>query len=349
MSGTSLDGLDIAFIRFTHTAHRSWTFEIQHAETYAYPMVLQEALAEGHTLSGEALAHLDVQLGTWMGNQVSAFIRKYGAKPGLIASHGHTIFHQPEKGLSLQIGNPHHLAAISRIPVIADFRQGDVALGGQGAPLVPIGDALLFDAYHSCINLGGFSNISLQVDGIRKAFDICPCNMPLNAWANRLGMPYDSFGGTARKGNILEDLLRDWNALSFYDRQGPKSLGKEWYERSFAPLASAYVDRPQDVLRTLIAHISEQISAQFVRINDEGPIRHLVTGGGAHNAFLLEEIQAKLPVKHSLILPDAQLIDYKEALIFGFMGLLRQLGKINILSSVTGASQDSCGGIIFMP
>lgn len=349
MSGTSLDGLDMTYCRF-EKKEEGWVFKILKAETKAYPSPLQKSLSLAHHGTSESLHLLDIELGRWMGKQCKAFLED-GPHPLLIASHGHTIFHQPEKGLSLQIGNPHFLSKITNCPVVADFRQGDVALKGQGAPLVPLGDKLLFPSFAACLNLGGFSNISADWDGERKAFDISPCNIPLNELAARLGMAYDHQGREAARGHVIPELLKQLNDLSWYQKSPPKSLGREWYEESFRPILSPYLDGRKDIrdlLCTLIEHIAYQIAEVLKKIIlTEGSC--LATGGGTLNNFLMRKLKERLPGHISIIEPAREVINFKEALIFAFLGLLRWLGLPNILSSVTGAQRDSCSGVIYLP
>jgi anhydro-N-acetylmuramic acid kinase len=349
MSGTSLDGLDLAYCSFFEKDGR-WNYQFIKTETRAYPSKLIEELRIAHRKSAEDLHYMDIELGQWMGNACLDFLAGMNP-PHLIASHGHTILHQPEKGLSLQIGNPHFISAINKLPVVADFRQADVALGGQGAPLVPIGDRFLFSNYQACLNLGGFSNISVERNGIREAFDISPCNMPLNELAGRLGLAYDPNGNEAQKGQLIPELLQKLNTLNWYQQQGPKSLGREWYELEFKPIFEEYLkqtDQIHNVLNTLTSHIGMQIAREIERLlPGEGTC--LVTGGGAFNAFLLTKIKDHLPYSIQLVVPDPEVVSFKEAMVFGLLGLLRFLEIPNTLASVTGAKRDACTGAIYLP
>lgn len=349
MSGTSLDGLDIALCQFSETD----AFEILYAQTVPYSAQWQARLKALPQADGLTLALTDREFGTYLGQAVKRFCQKYQVRPQYVASHGHTIFHQPDKALTVQIGHGAAIAAACGLPVICDFRSLDVALGGQGAPLVPIGDALLFEQYTFCLNLGGIANISFQqqTGSKRVAFDICPVNMVLNAWAELLGNAYDKNGVWAAEGQVNADLLAKLNALDFYKQSYPKSLGREWVETTILPLLKAAHLSEKDVLATFSQHIADQIAA-VVQTADVAPMAApktmLVTGGGAFNQHLIEQIQKNLAGHTQLIIPNEKLINYKEALIFAFLGKRRIEGKVNCLRSVTGASADSVGGAVYL-
>ncbi|NNK87204.1 MAG: anhydro-N-acetylmuramic acid kinase, partial [Flavobacteriaceae bacterium] len=259
-----------------------------------------------------------------------------------ICSHGHTIFHQPEQGITLQIGNLPKIAELFNCRVVCDFRTQDVKLGGQGAPLVPIGDRLLFGDHDICLNLGGFSNVSFERDNKRIAFDICPVNSILNKLARQMNLAYDDRGRIARMGSVHKDMLNDLNGLEFYSIPPPKSLGMEWVEQHLVPIIQKYDCSIEDKLRTFVEHIATQIAAQLNPLNKRDI---LVTGGGAYNQFLLERIKACNSA--DIVLPSNDLIDFKEALIFGFLGVLRLRNESNCLSSVTGAQKDHSSGLIY--
>ncbi|AFL83803.1 molecular chaperone [Belliella baltica DSM 15883] len=341
MSGTSGDGLDIAYCQFTKSAQ--WTFKIVEAETVAFPSALENQLKNSHQLSGLELHLLDVAFGKWMGEESKKFVAKHQIQVEAIASHGHTVFHQPEKGLSLQIGNGWALHAASGLPVINDFRMLDVQLGGQGAPLVPIGDMLLFDVYDYCINLGGIANISLDAAGQRTAFDVCPFNLLLNHYAQQKGMPYDKGGVLASSGVLFPEILRELNEIPFYHKRGAKSLGREDLA-VFYDILEKYPNVPiEDKLHTLIIHYVYQIK----KVIPNATGKMLVTGGGAYNSYFMKELSKALGENLDIPKADPILIDFKEALIFAFLGVLRLRNENNCLASVTGASRDSCGGVIY--
>ncbi|MDX2443083.1 MAG: anhydro-N-acetylmuramic acid kinase [Bacteroidales bacterium] len=340
MSGTSLDGLDIVLCTFKLRAS-SWKFSIDKANTIAYSMDWKEKLIQAPKLDGLSLIRLHKAYGRYLGAKVNEFLDDDSDTIDLIASHGHTIFHEPVKKVTFQLGDGNSIAAKTKLTTISDFRSLDVALGGQGAPLVPIGDKLLFANFDFCLNLGGFSNISYNSEGFRVAYDSSPANIVLNYLMNTLGKEYDRNGETGRKGKLHTDLFDRLNQLPYYSESPPKSLGREWMEKEFIPVLDQFSFSIEDKLRTVYEHIAFQI-CQPIQAFQEGTI--LVTGGGAHNTFLIEKLREK--TKHKIILPENQIIDYKEAIIFAFLGVLSFLGEINCLSSVTGASRDNIGGSI---
>ena len=340
MSGTSLDGLDIAYCRFDYTD--KWNFELLASHTYPYPSEWKEKLSRLEQKSAWEYAQANVDLGHYFGKKVNEFKQQYGVeKLDFVSSHGHTIFHRPDIGITTQIGDIDSIAAETGNLVVGNFRTFDVALGGQGAPLVPIGDQLLFADYDGCLNLGGFSNISFHKNGKRLAFDISPCNMILNLLANQMGMDYDRDGLVAKGGTMIEELFEKLNSLEYYSRKAPKSLGKEWLVEELLPLIPSHIPTA-DLLRTTTEHIGYQIAKV---INDEKLSNVMITGGGALNTFLIECISRHCP-HTKVVIPSKEVINYKEAIIFAFLGVLRISGTNNCLSSVTGAKADNCGGNI---
>ena len=342
MSGTSLDGVDIASCEFSISKNGKINYKIHGAETIAYTKDWKNKLTSAPLLSGLELKFLDIDYGNYLGGITKDFITRHRLEPHFIASHGHTVFHQPGRGITLQIGSGASIAAKTGLKVICDFRSLDVVLGGQGAPLVPIGDKLLFGEYEFCLNLGGFSNISMDDKKLRRiAFDICPVNMALNHYANKLGFEFDKNGEIAAKGLLNKKLLNALNSLDYYTKKHPKSLGREWFETSFLPLIDNHIPT-QDVLHTLTEHIAIQI-AMAVSEFPAGKI--LTTGGGAENTYLIKRIRKH--AKSKIVIPEKILVHYKEALVFALLGFLRSENKINTLASVTGARSNSIGGAIF--
>jgi len=339
MSGTSLDGVDIACCRFEYKAGK-WEYDIIDATTVEYSDVWKNRLANSMKSDAESLALLNVEYGHYLGKIANDFIIKGSFKPDIISSHGHTVFHQPEKKLTLQIGDGAAISAGTGIPTVCDFRSKDVALGGQGAPLVPVGDRMLFAEYDYCVNIGGIANISYEENGKRLAFDICPANMALNYLSEKLGQKYDEGGKTAASGKTDTNLLSELDSLEYYSLNPPKSLGKEWVFDSFISIIEKYSIPVEDMLNTVTEHIAGQISAKLQK-----PGKALITGGGANNTFLINRIKEKS--KTGIVIPDRTLIDYKEALIFAFMGVLRWRNEINVFSSVTGATKDHSGGAVY--
>lgn len=347
MSGTSGDGLDMAYCRFAYD--QKWYFNIIEATTAEFPEDLGKRLGQAHLISGEQLCLLDREFGTWMGEKVNEFCKTYQLGPDAVASHGHTVFHQPQKRLTTQIGCGWSLMQACGLPVINDFRTKDVLLGGQGAPLAPVGDHFLFEEYDFCLNLGGISNISMISKGQRKAFDTSPFNLLLNHFAAKKGFPYDDQGQLAKSGMIIPSLLERLNALPYYTHIGAKSLGREDIENSFLPLLESENNSDEDILATLVRHYAEQISKIVLSHTSKPTSKLLITGGGAYNSFFIDELSEKLGNEVFAIVPDKEIIDFKEALIFAFLGVLKLRKEANSLSSVTGASRNSCGGTLYEP
>ncbi len=343
MSGTSLDGVDICAVDF-YLKNKKWSFKIIKSDTFKYPTLFLELLNHSTQLKSENLLKLDVDLGKYYGQLIDDFINKHQLNIDFIGSHGHTVFHQPENGFTLQIGSGQEIANIIHLPVYCDFRSKDVSLGGQGAPLVPIGDELLFNMYDACFNFGGFSNVSFQQNNQRIAFDVCPFNMPLNILANQLNLPYDKNGDIAKSGELDIDLLEQLNQLNYYKKPAPKSLGSEWFVSEFYPLIEQSPISIKDKLHTVSVHIAQQLTSL---INSLDPNTILFTGGGTYNTFIIDLI--KQHCTKEIAIPSKEIIDYKEALIFGFLAVLKHNHQINVLKSVTGASKDSCSGVLFMP
>jgi len=343
MSGTSLDGLDMAYCTFYKKQDR-WSFDFHLGETISYSQEWKERLKGAMTLSGYDLSMLHVELGQLHGQWVREFISKNSiSEVDAICSHGHTIFHVPNLSLTLQIGSPAHIAAAAGVPVIADFRTKDVALGGQGAPLVPIGDALLFSKYAACLNLGGIANISFQEANQRIAGDLSICNILLNAIAAMEDKEYDEGGMLARNGKVIDSLVAKWNAIPFYKEALPKSLGREFFETYYKEDLLPNEHSVEDLMRTSVEHIAIQVSGF---IESKSISQTLVTGGGAFNEFLIERLRDLSNAE--IHIPSSEIIQFKEAIIFGFLGVLRLSGEVNTLSSVTGASKDSVGGAIWL-
>ncbi|MFP4023557.1 MAG: anhydro-N-acetylmuramic acid kinase [Thiohalospira sp.] len=341
MSGTSLDGLDIVLCQFSYT--KKWAFEIIKAKTFKYDQNWKDQLQSAEQLSGLQLLKLHKNYGRFIGKKIKQFLKDIKEKPCLIASHGHTIFHQPKNKITLQIGDGAEIASETGITTVSDFRSLDVALDGQGAPLVPIGDELLFNEYDYCLNIGGFANISTTIDHKRVAFDICPANIILNKLAHKLNKPFDKDGIFGKTGKMNSILLNQLNQVDFYQMPNPKSLGREWVEEVFIPVLAQQEIKTIDQISTLYEHISDQIT-KVISSNPEKKV--LITGGGAYNKYLLERIRAKTNTQ--IIIPSKNIVEYKEAIIFGLLGVLRFNRDINCLSSVTGAKKNSSSGVIHL-
>lgn len=338
MSGTSLDGLDIVYVEFEKNDH--YKFQIHFEETIEYSQDWKLKLQQSIELDPQNLDVLDSDYGIYLGEKVNEFImRKEIHRIDFIASHGHTVFHEPHKGITMQIGSGEELMRITQNKVVCDFRTQDVELGGQGAPLVPIGDELLFGDYDACINLGGFSNLSYDYKNRRIAYDICPVNSVLNFYSRQLGYPFDKSGHIARSGEVNIELLNELNSLEYYSRSYPKSLGIEWVNKEVFPLLNK-IDSTKDILRTFVEHCAIQISKSIENSNSA-----LFTGGGVFNTFLMERISAFTETQ--IVIPSKSIVEFKEALIFAFLGLRRLENQVNCLASVTGAKYDHSSGKIF--
>ena len=340
MSGTSVDGLDVCQATFT-LEDGKWSFQIDCARGYEYPDELKRKLGKDvQHMSAYAFVAFHSEYGRYLGQRVNEFMKEFGVKPDIIASHGSTVFHEPGKKIMCQIGDGAAIAAVTKVPTVSDFRRLDIMLGGQGAPLVPIGDNLLFGEYDYCLNIGGFSNISFREGEKRIAFDISPVNYVINRFTRSIGLEMDRDGEIASRGTVHQPLLEALNALDYYHRPYPKSLGREWVENNVFPLLDAAGLSLEDVLRTYYEHCAEQLARVTV------PGRSLlVTGGGAYNKFLIERMRELSGC--NIVIPEPAIIEYKEALIFAFLGVLYMMGEPSCLKSVTGAERDNIGGMLF--
>lgn len=342
MSGTSLDGVDLAHIQF-EINDTKWSYEIFECETISYTNEMISKLKSGINFSKNELSDLNLEYTKLLGTIISDFITKNNiSNMDAVCSHGHTILHQPQNGFTLQIGNLPEIAAFIQQKTVCDFRVQDVNLGGQGAPLVPIGDRILFSEYDFCLNLGGFSNISFEENKQRIAFDISPVNTVLNFYANTFGLEYDDKGEISASGNLNSELFEQLNQLEFYTKSFPKSLGFEFVKETILPILESYAIATEDKMRTFTEHIAFQIG-QILKTKSG---KLLVSGGGVYNDFLIDRMKAHLPTIE-IIIPDEKTIKFKEALIFALLGVLKLRNEINVLASVTGAKNDHCSGEIY--
>ena len=341
MSGTSLDGVDLAYIKFNHS--ENWTFEIFQSETVSYSEEWLAKLKNAIHFNPSELEELNVSYTKLLASIISDFISKHNlTEIDAVCSHGHTILHQPQNGFTLQIGNLPMIRDLVNQTIVCDFRVQDVQLGGQGAPLVPIGDELLFSEYDYCLNLGGFSNISFEENNQRIAFDISPVNTVLNFYANTFGLEYDDKGEISASGNLNSELLYELNQLEFYNKSFPKSLGFEFVKETVLPILENHTISTEDKMRTFTEHIAFQIG----KILQSKSGKLLVSGGGVYNDFLIGRMKAHLPTIE-IIIPDEKTIKFKEALIFALLGVLKLRNETNVLASVTGAKYDHSSGEIF--
>lgn len=347
MSGSSIDGLDIAYCRMEEVGGK-WSFEIEQAACIEFDEQWKQKLTNITNVSAKELLLNHTAFGYWMGKTIHQFIEEHNLahKVHLIASHGHTVFHEPALGMTFQLGDGASIAAETQLPVVSDLRNLDVALGGQGAPIVPIGDQLFWSDYHYFLNIGGISNLTIKSAEKFAAFDVCPANRILNLIANEMGMAYDKEGIEASKGNINDDLLNELNDLDYYQKPYPKSLSNEFGLDVVYAIIQKYALSNQDKLRTICEHIAYQIGESIVASE---PQKMMVTGGGAFNTFLMKLISEKLVTKNvEVVIPDSTLIQYKEALVMALLGTLRWREENNVLSTVTGASRSSVGGALWM-
>ena len=333
MSGTSLDGIDFATCSFQK--NENWDFTIEKCTTTKYTKLWKDTLQNLHTKDKENIAKINIEYGKHLGSLINDFLGEN--KVDFIASHGHTIFHNPDNNYTLQIGDGNAIAKTTKITTINDFRSLDISLNGQGAPLVPIGDLHLFSDYKYCINLGGFANISIKESKSITAFDVCPVNIVMNKLSQKLGKEYDVNGDFAKKGNLIPKLLETLNNLVFYHQRPPKSLGREWVEEFINPIL-ILTYKTEDILNTFCEHVAMQIGKHLI---DK---EVLFTGGGVYNQYLMSRIRNYSNAK--IIIPPRKIVDYKEALIFAFLGVLRNRNEVNCLKSATGAIRDNCGGVI---
>lgn len=341
MSGTSLDGVDLAHVKFSKKAN--WTFEILETRTVSYDKKWLVILKNALNFSSSELNQLNEEYTLLLSQIINNFISEYKiTNIDAVCNHGHTILHKPDLGYTLQIGNLSVLAQLIKQKVVCDFRVQDVLLGGQGAPLVPIGDKMLFSKFDYCLNLGGFSNISFDENDKRIAFDISPVNTVLNFYANTFNLSFDDKGNIAKSGNLNLELFSKLNDIEFYKLPYPKSLGIEFVKDVVFPMIEKFQIDFSDIMNTFVEHIAYQISRNIKKENSS----IFITGGGVYNEFLINRIKFYLP-NNEIIIPDQKTIEFKEALIFAFLGVLKLRNEINVLASVTGASKDHSSGIIF--
>lgn len=356
MSGSSLDGLDIAYCEFS-IENGQWSFNVIDTDVVVYPDEWIQEIKGLPVSSAMSLWQSHTALGHYFAAQVNAFIARHSlqGKVDLVASHGHTIFHFPDKKMTTQIGDGSAIAAVTDLPVVCDFRSGDIADGGQGTPIVPIGDRLLFADYRFCLNIGGIANISCKTGEPRGivAFDICAANQVLNSLANRLGKEYDDGGMLAAQGTVHTGLLQKLNELDFYRYDYPKSLDNGYSRELILPLIETFDISINDKLRTYTEHIAAQIAAHIKAIavkeslNFGSAEKMLATGGGAFNTFLIERMQQLADIE--VIVPAEELVKFKEAIVIALMGVLRLRNEVNVLKSVTGAKKDSVAGAVYRP
>lgn len=350
MSGSSMDGLDIVYCKFEEVGGR-WAYQILNTDCIEFSPEWKQKLQHITSISAKDLLLTHTAFGRWMGHAIRDFITKNALehKVHLIGSHGHTVFHEPGQGMTFQMGDGASIAAITQLPVVSDLRNMDVALGGQGAPIVPIGEKLLWNEYNYFLNIGGISNITIYQNGQHVAFDVCPANRVLNVLSNELGKLYDNKGLSASNGTVNEDLLFELNDLEYYKKPFPKSLANEYGSDVLFGIIQKYAIATEDKLCTVCEHIAFQIDA-VCETNSSGDMRRmLISGGGAFNDYLISRIRYYVSSKQiEVVIPDTDLIQYKEALIMALIAVLRWREEVNVLSSVSGATRNSIGGALWM-
>ncbi len=347
MSGTSMDGLDIAHVSLTEKEEGKWDYTINAGTTVPYGDRWRLRLSKLRHQNSMIFYKTDRFFGQFIGEHINDFLEENDLKADLIASHGHTVFHQPENNLTVQVGNGNSIYGVTGIPTVTDFRSLDVVLGGEGAPLVGIADKYLFGEFDMCLNLGGFANISADISGIRVAYDICPSNIVLNRIAREFDKEYDEDGAIAAKGAIDYDLLGELNEIEFYEMEPPKSLGREWISKNFWHIVRNSVAKKEDKMKTLCDHIAQQIGNNVYDLSsgDASAKRLFVTGGGAFNHTLIDHLKSHTDAE--VVVPDAMMVNYKESLAFALLGILRVQNKINVLANATGAKSNTVSGALY--
>lgn len=377
MSGSSLDGLDIAYAKMTwNTTQTEVVWQMHAAETLPFSAVWQDRLRDLPTADALAFARTHTYFGHYMAELVHIFLEKNkiaAADIDLISAHGHTIFHQPDRRFTTQIGCGAALAALTQCPVASDFRTQDIALNGEGTPLAPIADKYLFPNYDFYLNIGGIANISCNINGRFVAFDTGAANQILNRLANTIGLEYDKNGENARKGSLQPELLAALADLPYHAQPFPKSLSNQWVQGVVGELVAAFPANTNDKLHTITQHIADEIARSATmcapyllqnkkentgnniendfenNIKNDAQKTMLITGGGTLNVFLIEKIQAKiLPLGIKIIVPERDIINFKEALLMCVLGFLRVHKRTNTMASVTGALRDTIGGAVYL-
>ncbi|MBS3913010.1 MAG: anhydro-N-acetylmuramic acid kinase [Bacteroidetes bacterium] len=344
MSGTSMDGVDLCLAEISES-NGSWDYKILARETVPFEEKWRVRLSQLRYQNSEVYVKTDIFFGKYLGELVNNFLQKNNESAELVASHGHTVFHDPAGWITSQAGDGATLSATSGLPVVSNFRRADVALGGQGAPLVGIGDDIFFGEYDACLNLGGFCNISANIEGKRIAYDVAPCNIILNRLARDRGQKYDVNGQIAEAGEVIYPLLNDLNEIPFYKKSWPKSLGREWINKEFWYIVRDFDSEPlENRMKTLVMHIAQQVANTIDHLfgeNGNGK-KILVTGGGANNLCLVDYLRSESDAE--IVIPENDIVEYKEALVFGLLGAMRVKNITNTQGSATGAKASTIAG-----
>jgi len=340
MSGSSLDGLDIAIVHFSPNSDWQllWSYDIPYTPEWV------SRLKNYHLLSSTEYVSLKFDFSRYIGELVGDALGDYSGNVDYVSFHGHTLLHLPEKGITEQIGNGGVLAAILNIPTITDFRTQDVTKGGVGTPLAPLVELNLFKGHDYYLNLGGIANITKLIDAAKlMAYDVCPCNQVLNYFSNQMGKDYDEGGEIARSGTINKNLIDYLNSIPYFDQNPPKSLDNNWIMNEVIPNFPA--GKIEDTLHTFCNWVAECIANE---VEESKASSLMVSGGGAHNTYFMECLTSRLSSKNcELHLPSKEIIDFKEAILMSLMAYKYINGESNVLCSVTGASSDSIGGALY--
>jgi anhydro-N-acetylmuramic acid kinase len=342
MSGTSIDGVDLVYVNFFFNKY--WSFKILKFKTYDYDKDWQNILKNLIDKDQNSIKLIDKNYTKLLSKYILRFIEEFSIKKiDFVSSHGHTALHDPSNSITYQIGNLKELTNYTGLKVICDFRVEDIKLGGQGAPLVPVGEKYIFPEYDTLINIGGFANITIKSNNNLIAYDICPVNIVFNHLSNLINLKYDDKGKISSSGKINLELFNHLQSIDYYKQVSPKSLGVEWVKEVIIPIINNFLEIPvEDLLNTFSKHFAFQIANNIKSSN-----KTLITGGGAYNDYLIQNIIDL--TESEIIIPSSEIIEYKEALIFGFLGVLKDLNINNCYSSVTGAIKDHCSGNIFIP
>jgi len=346
MSGSSLDGIDMALCSFSGLGE-SLQWKLIHSVHVPFEPKWKKLLQDLPGSSAYDLSLADYDFGNLLGASSKKYFSDF--KPDYIASHGHTIFHYPALKMTCQIGNGAVIASASGINTICDFRSMDIGYGGQGAPIVSLFDLDFFGGLDVLVNLGGIANLTVPDKNQTIAYDIGPCNQLLNYLAGSIGLEYDQDGLLAAQGEIDQNLLKTLSGHSYFDRTFPKTLDNGYIFNEFVPILDKSKASVQDKLRTVVELIAKMLSREITMhlANHKTKAGVMFTGGGAKNTFLMETFRKKA-VGFEMIETDDEMIDFKEAIMMAYLGYLRVKGKINVLSKVTGASKDSIGGSIYL-
>jgi anhydro-N-acetylmuramic acid kinase len=344
MSGSSLDGLDLAICSFTDQS----IFTIHNSTTIELPLDLRTKLKNFSTLNAFQIADLDAYFALFSAHSIRDFTNNWIGGISLVVSHGHTLYHNPANAVSWQIGNGGIIAAVTGIDTLCDLRVQDVALGGQGAPLAALVDLNLFKDYTGLLNLGGIANITINQSNTVYSWDISPCNQVFNHLAQKEGKEFDKGGSIARSGKILMELIHKWQENTYFSQMPPKSMDNTWVKENYIK----EIDKIDQPVKILMASFAEFVAIQLskdLKSLDLNPGKILVTGGGAFNAHFISRLKVHLsPLNWVVEVAEESLINYKEAMLMAYMGHRYINKKTNTISTATGAEKDLISGALYL-